>query len=289
MKGLLLIAVAAVALQESASWRLVYQVYEKGSVRFTRSVAENGKDRRDELLPPPDGIPKVYSTREKGISEIWVADADGKNKKRLTRSKAYEYQARWTADRRRIVFVSGRTGDWQLWIMDSDGGNQTQLTRHPAGARDPEVSPAGDVVAYREFLSDTPPGICTLRISDLAGKESKGLIEKADFRGFAWSLKGDRLACGLRNEVRFLEIPSGKLVRKFDLKDIHKELTNHSAKGMVWRSDSGAVACRFTVRDKPAEGGVKSFGDDQVFILPVKGSPVIIEAGGEAWPVRWMR
>jgi len=288
MKGLLPFALVAIALQESASWRLVYQVYEKGSVRFTRSVGEDGKDRRDELPPPPDGTPRLYSTREKGISEIWVTDAEGKNKKRLTQSKAVEYQARWTADRRRIVFVSARTGDWQLWIMNSDGSNQTQLTRHPGGARDPEVSPAADVVAYREFLPDSKPGTCTLRISDLAGKESKALIEKADFQDFAWSSKGDRLACGLRNEVRILEIPTGKLLKTFNAKDIHVELTNHSARGMIWRADGGAVACLFAVHGKPVDGA-KTFGDDQLFILPMKGSAVIIEAGGEAWPVRWMR
>ena len=39
---------------------------------------------------------------------------------------------------------------------------------------------------------------------------------------------------------------------------------------------------------KTAEG-VKTFGDDQLFILPMEGSPVVIEAGGEAYPVRWMR
>ncbi|HKS16232.1 MAG TPA: hypothetical protein VJU16_02915 [Planctomycetota bacterium] len=143
-------------------------------------------------------------------------------------------------------------------------------------------------MAYRESLSDSKPGISTLRLTDLAGKESKALVEKAEIQTYEWSPKGDRLACGLQNEIRFLEVPSGKLLKRFEWKDIHKNLTNHAASGMIWRADGGAIACKFNFQGKPAKGA-KFFGDDELFILPLEGSPVVIEAGGEAWPVRWTR
>jgi hypothetical protein len=134
--------------------------------------------------------------------------------------------------------------------------------------------------------SKLPPS--TLRIMDLAGRDSKALIEKTQMLGQAWSPKGDRIACSLVQELRILEVPSGKTVKSFKFQDIHKDLYAHAAYGLLWRPDGGAIACTIQFLGGRMVGA-KVYGDDQIFVLPFEGKPAIIEAGGPAGPVRWSK
>ena len=80
----------------------------------------------------------------------------------------------------------------------------------------------------------------------------------------------------------------GKAVKSFDLAKVHEGLYAHAAFGMRWRPDGCAMACTVRFLGGRMEGA-KVFGDDQLFILPLEGQPVVIEAGGSASPVRWIR
>ncbi|HKS16231.1 MAG TPA: hypothetical protein VJU16_02910, partial [Planctomycetota bacterium] len=134
--------------------------------------------------------------------------------------------------------------------------------------------------------SKLPPA--TLRTMDLAGGDKKVLIEKTQILGHSWSPKGDRLAVSLVQELRILEIPSGKAVRSFKFEEIHKDLYAHAAYGLIWRPDGGAIACTIPFLGGRMEG-TEIFGDKQVFILPFEGKPVVIETDGTVGPVRWVR
>jgi dipeptidyl aminopeptidase/acylaminoacyl peptidase len=294
-KGILAAAVIVLGLQEPKPWRIVFQTGTDGAWTQSKSAKADGTDVREVADDPgplngrsPDGSKRAYISTQDGDAEIWVSEADGKNPRRLTDNKAIDNFPGWTPDGRRIVFASTRSGTWQIWIMEADGSNPNQLTQHADGAWMPQVSPAGDRISYLERHSERsklPPS--TLRTVDLVGRDSKVLIEKTQMLGHAWSPKGETLAVSLVGEVRILDL-LGKPVKSFDLKSVHKDLGAHAAYDVIWRPDGGALACAIRFLGGRT-GGAKLFGDDQIFILPMEGKPVVIEAGGPASPVRWIR
>jgi hypothetical protein len=163
------------------------------------------------------------------------------------------------------------------------------LTDHPDGATRPICAPTGDQIAYLEehpSREKLPP--VTLRTTDLSGRDSKTVLEKTQLLQHSWSPKGDRLAVSLVQELRILEMPSGKTVKTFKLGDISKELYAHAAHGVLWRPDGGALACSIGFLGGRMEGAV-DFGDDKLFIFPMNGKPAIVEAGGSVFLWRWTR
>jgi TolB protein len=61
--------------------------------------------------------------------DIWRMDADGSNRRRLTTSKAADFDASWAPSGDQIVFTSERDGNKEVYVMDADGSNQRNLTR----------------------------------------------------------------------------------------------------------------------------------------------------------------
>lgn len=84
--------------------------------------------------------------------DIFESDLDGGRLKRLTDQAGYDAEASYSADGKRIVFCSNRTGDknLELFIMDADGKNVRQLTRAPGCYNGgPFFSPDGKRVIFR--------------------------------------------------------------------------------------------------------------------------------------------
>jgi Tol biopolymer transport system component len=170
----------------------------------------------------PDGrrIAYVHSTgRRLGTgtagTEIWVMNADGTGKRRLTRNGIWDGSPTWSPDGRSILFVRGRLfvahDEWprsDLWVMSADGTRQRQLTRTPELELDPAWAPRGDRLAFlvapltrscnpsrctvgreRELWTSAPDG--TRRAGGGLGGD---LIPSAP----TWSPDGSRLAAGTR-------------------------------------------------------------------------------------------
>lgn len=84
--------------------------------------------------------------------EIFEADYDGMNLKRLTDSKGYDAEGSYSADGQQIVFCSNRSGEknLELYIMDADGKNVRKLTDAPGCYNGgPFFSPDGKKVIFR--------------------------------------------------------------------------------------------------------------------------------------------
>ena len=85
---------------------------------------------QSECPPPPDRsrgyIWGVYPTYD-----IFIAKADGSEKKRITEAPGYDAEATWCHKGGKIIFTSVRDGDLDLYEMDENGGNVKRLTNTP--------------------------------------------------------------------------------------------------------------------------------------------------------------
>ena len=107
----------------------------------------------------PDGKSIVYSSARDGGTEIYLADADGRNPKRLTNSPGIDTSAVFNpATGRRIAFVSQRSGSPQIYTMSSDGTDVQRITDEGGDAENPAYSPDGKMIAFAWQKSDSKSG-----------------------------------------------------------------------------------------------------------------------------------
>src|SRR5204862_980567 len=66
------------------------------------------------------------------LADIWTADEDGKNVRRITANKARDVYPRFSPDGKWIAFSSDRNGNMDVFIMPAAGGAAKQLTSHSA-------------------------------------------------------------------------------------------------------------------------------------------------------------
>jgi Tol biopolymer transport system component len=82
-------------------------------------------------------------------TEIFAADLDGQNLRRLTDAPGYDAEGAYSADGKLIAFCSDRDGDPDLYVMNADGSELRQLTNEPGYDGGPFISPDGKWVIYR--------------------------------------------------------------------------------------------------------------------------------------------
>jgi len=66
------------------------------------------------------------------LGDIWTADENGQNIKRLTVHKANDVYPRFSPDGKWIAFSSDRNGNMDVFVMPAEGGTAKQLTFHSA-------------------------------------------------------------------------------------------------------------------------------------------------------------
>ena len=108
----------------------------------------------------PDGKRIVFSSRRAGhfigkagiTEEIYVMDADGGNRQRLTNNRKNDLLPSWSPNGKRIAFASDRKGhfeNFEIYVMDADGRDQQKLTNNPDDDWNPSWSPDGERIAFR--------------------------------------------------------------------------------------------------------------------------------------------
>ena len=96
----------------------------------------------------PNGARLAVVISVDGAPEIFTADADGQNLRRLTNHKAIDVSPTWSPDGSRIAFVSDRTGAPQIYVMNADGSGQRRLSFEGSYNTAPAWSPDGRLIAY---------------------------------------------------------------------------------------------------------------------------------------------
>lgn len=77
----------------------------------------------------PDGQSLAFSWQ----GDIWTANIDGKNARRITIHESYEIRPTWSPDGQTIIFEGQRYGNMDLFAISKSGQNLRRLTHHSAG------------------------------------------------------------------------------------------------------------------------------------------------------------
>jgi serine/threonine protein kinase len=99
------------------------------AVPQVRSSAENSMPRLS-----PDGRTLAFTSDRSGFEEVWLADADGKNQRQLTRLHAYIVGfPRWSPDGKQIAFHARLPEVPQIYVVDAEGGVPRKVTSAMSG------------------------------------------------------------------------------------------------------------------------------------------------------------
>jgi len=81
----------------------------------------------------PDGTRLAAAVGEHGKTDIWIYDLKRGTASRLTFNPAYDVNPIWSADGRRVLFTSDRSGTWDIYQKAADGLESTQPVFRSAG------------------------------------------------------------------------------------------------------------------------------------------------------------
>jgi TolB protein len=95
-----------------------------------------------------DGKKLAFCSTMDGNSEIYVANGDGKNIRRLTFNAAADTAPSWSPTSRELAFASDRSGTLQIYIMDAEGSNLRRVSFGGNHNDAPAWSPTGDRIVY---------------------------------------------------------------------------------------------------------------------------------------------
>lgn len=131
----------ALTAEEIAAGRLTPEVMWKMSRAGSSSLS-------------PDGTTLLYQQMDynmaenRGVTTLWVEALDSKAVTRLTDLTSNSLAPRWSADGKRIYFLSDRSGSMQVWEMNPTGGDVRQLSDLKGGVEGFGISPRGDKAWY---------------------------------------------------------------------------------------------------------------------------------------------
>lgn len=104
----------------------------------------------------PDGSQLVYDTLSDTTENLWIMNADGSGRRRLT-SDGYRNRApQWSPQGNEILFYSDRFGHYDEWVIGADGSGLRPLTNGAElSMQNGAWSPDGNRVLSGRFGSDT--------------------------------------------------------------------------------------------------------------------------------------
>lgn len=211
-----------------------------------------------------------------GVSgtQIWVADADGRNAHAITHLSANHSGPDWSPDGKRIVFsrTVERRGSkpffaYDLFTMDPAGKHLVDLTdnRNGVDAEQPAWSPDGKRIAFwrSQRNSDAGEGIYTI------GVNGKGLkrVTSGTVRSPSWSPDGRRIAFG-RTSVKGAFI----FVVKVDgsgLRQLTRDVGQDADSDPAWSPDGRRIVfardLRLVVVNWPSGAGIKQLTKRSIY------------------------
>lgn len=123
--------------------------------------------------------------------DIFEADPDGSNLRRLTTAPGYDAEGSYSPDGSRIVFTSQRDGDLEIYVMNADGTDQRRITNAPGYDGGPFFSPDGSTILYRADRRNDGKMNLQLRIVNADGTNDRAITDNDVFNWCPyWSPSG---------------------------------------------------------------------------------------------------
>lgn len=117
------------------------------------------------VVPSPDGTAVAYTVRQaivdanrsEYLTQIFVARADGSQRRQLTRSNVSSDSPRWSPDGKQIAFLSARSGRQAIWVIPVDGGEAELLVEMRTPVQSFAWSPDGRWIALTAIDPPSAP------------------------------------------------------------------------------------------------------------------------------------
>ncbi len=162
----------------------------------------------------PDGTKIVFFSwrdfpGQEQRNELYMMDADGSNRVRLTTNEAEDVEPTWSPDGKRIAFTSSRDGNPDIYVASADGSGQRPLTTDGAPDEGPAWSPDGNLILFTSYRDGADPlmlgqGNAEVFTVDPDGSAPTNLTNDPGWDGYpAWSPDGSRIAFSNNNGIEF--------------------------------------------------------------------------------------
>lgn len=134
------------AADKTQSWQIVVQSTETGKrLRFDNPPAPTNSSPEF----APDGKHILFSSTLTDWAQIYIANLDGSERRRISKINAIDVSPRVNPKTGTdVLFISDRSGKQQLWRMNIDGGDVEMLTNGEGEVANPAWSPDGRRVAF---------------------------------------------------------------------------------------------------------------------------------------------
>ena len=183
--------------------------------------------------------------------DIFEADPDGSNLKRLTDVPGYDAEGSYSPDGSRIVFTSQRDGDLEVYVMDADGANPRRITKAKGYDGGPFFSPDGRTILYRGDRRNDGEMNLQLRIVNADGTDDRAITDNAVFnwcpywypdgRSFIYTRADHR---GRPNyDLYMMKVDGGDPIRiTFNAAFDGLPVFNHDGTKLMWTSQRGGLS-----------------------------------------------
>ena len=158
LAGALMLAIAATvsgAAQTSVTAPSGRIAFVRGTDLYAINVNGTGLRRLARNAGDPAGSPDGRQVAFAGKGGIWVVDADGKTRRRLTSSSRWEFSPTWSADGKSIYFLR----EDGIYRVRADGTGVRRVTARTCLA-DLATSPLGRFFAFVIIGSFSSPDEC---------------------------------------------------------------------------------------------------------------------------------
>ncbi len=138
----------------------------------------------------PDGQKIAFTAWSDKTSDVFVVNADGSGKQRLTSDPGWEGGVAWSPDGQKIAFDRGIGSTSEIYVMNADGSEQRRLTSEAWGG-ELAWSPLGNKIA---FVSRRD-GNAEIYVMNADGSGQRNLTRNTvGDRNPVWSPDGRRIA-----------------------------------------------------------------------------------------------
>jgi len=206
----------------------------------------------------PDGR-IVYVSNEGGNADVWIANADGNNRKQLTATSTTDVSPVVSADGRYVVFVSWEDNKTNVWRMNMDGSNPVRLTSGLADAF-PSLSPDSRWLIYSSHDGIKPTlwkvsidGGAPVQITDHVAL-TPAVSPDGRLIAFAYPEAPDPFAPP--NRIAVMPVEGGPIAKTFEVPAAGTVLSithwSHDGKSILYSVTSNNVT---NIWSQPVDGG----------------------------------